>query len=85
MLLHKEKYNIQVSNKKKCFLFLVFFNVEAAPVLEHDSLFSDSERTMNIQGGQPESTCLVATATVSIFSVSNVCDTVSVLSIGKHS
>ncbi|XP_035413417.2 exosome component 10 isoform X2 [Cygnus atratus] len=28
----------------------------------------DSERTMNIQGGQPESTCLVATATVSIFS-----------------
>ncbi|XP_027299239.3 exosome complex component 10 [Anas platyrhynchos] len=42
--------------------------LEAAPVLEHDSLFSDSERTMNIQGGQPESTCLVATATVSIFS-----------------
>ncbi|XP_052648677.1 exosome component 10 isoform X2 [Harpia harpyja] len=28
----------------------------------------DSERTMNIQGVQPESTCLVATATVSIFS-----------------
>ncbi|XP_074883496.1 exosome complex component 10 isoform X2 [Buteo buteo] len=28
----------------------------------------DSERTMNIQSVQPESTCLVATATVSIFS-----------------
>ncbi|XP_040443439.1 exosome component 10 isoform X2 [Falco naumanni] len=28
----------------------------------------DSERTVNIQGVQPESTCLVATATVSIFS-----------------
>ncbi|NWS71315.1 EXOSX protein, partial [Crotophaga sulcirostris] len=42
--------------------------LEPAPVLEHGCLFSDSERTMNIQGVQPESTCLVATATVSIFS-----------------
>ncbi|XP_042687642.1 exosome component 10 [Centrocercus urophasianus] len=40
----------------------------SAPVLERDSLFLDSERTMNIQGVQPESACLVATATVSIFS-----------------
>ncbi|XP_031469308.1 exosome component 10 [Phasianus colchicus] len=40
----------------------------SAPVLERDSLFSDNERTMNIQGVQPESACLVATATVSIFS-----------------
>ncbi|XP_048823637.1 exosome component 10 isoform X2 [Lagopus muta] len=40
----------------------------SAPVLERDSLFSDSERTMNIQGVQPESACLIATATVSIFS-----------------
>ncbi|XP_072210593.1 exosome complex component 10 [Excalfactoria chinensis] len=40
----------------------------SAPVLERDSLFSDSETTMNIQGVQPESACLVATATVSIFS-----------------
>uniref|UniRef100_A0A8B9CIU6 Exosome complex component 10 n=1 Tax=Anser brachyrhynchus TaxID=132585 RepID=A0A8B9CIU6_9AVES len=59
--------DLWLSNKKNLF----FFYVESAPVLEHDSLFSDSERTMNIQGGQPESTCLVATATVSIFSVSN--------------
>ncbi|NXT00026.1 EXOSX protein, partial [Jacana jacana] len=42
--------------------------LEPAPVLEHGCLFSDSERTRNIQGVQPESTCLVATATVSIFS-----------------
>ena len=40
----------------------------SAPVLERDSLFSDNERTMNIQSVQPESACLVATATVSIFS-----------------
>ncbi|KAM6046296.1 exosome complex component 10 isoform 1-T1 [Chlamydotis macqueenii] len=42
--------------------------LEPAPILEHGCLFSDSERTENIQGVQPESTCLVATATVSIFS-----------------
>ncbi|NXE10505.1 EXOSX protein, partial [Lophotis ruficrista] len=42
--------------------------LEPAPILEHGCLFSDSERTENIQGAQPESTCLVATATVSIFS-----------------
>ncbi|NXI66420.1 EXOSX protein, partial [Anseranas semipalmata] len=42
--------------------------LEPAPVLEHGPLFSDSETTMNIQGVQPESACLVATATVSIFS-----------------
>ncbi|KAM6116734.1 exosome complex component 10 [Phoenicopterus ruber ruber] len=42
--------------------------LEPAPILEHGCLFSDSEKTMNIQGVQPESTCLVATATVSIFS-----------------
>lgn len=50
------------------------FHVEStsAPVLERDSLFSDSERTMNIQGVQPESACLIATATVSIFSVSTL-------------
>ncbi|KFV38749.1 Exosome component 10, partial [Tyto alba] len=41
--------------------------LEPAPILEHGCLFSDSERTTNIQGVQPESTCLVATATVSIF------------------
>nr|XP_009936829.1 PREDICTED: exosome component 10 [Opisthocomus hoazin] len=41
--------------------------LEPAPVLEH-SLFSDSEMTMNIQGVQPESTCLLATATASMFS-----------------
>ncbi|NWI12298.1 EXOSX protein, partial [Crypturellus soui] len=35
---------------------------EPAPVLQHGHLFSDGEGTM------PESTCLVATATVSIFS-----------------
>ncbi|NWW48453.1 EXOSX protein, partial [Pedionomus torquatus] len=40
--------------------------LEPAPVLERGCLFSGSERTMNIQGVQPESTCLVAT--VSIFS-----------------
>ncbi|NXA28478.1 EXOSX protein, partial [Ibidorhyncha struthersii] len=42
--------------------------LEPAPILEHGCLFSDSEKTTNIQGVQPESTCLVATATVSIFS-----------------
>ncbi|NXO04235.1 EXOSX protein, partial [Rhinopomastus cyanomelas] len=42
--------------------------LEPAPTLEHGCLFSDSERTMNIQGAQPESACLVATTTVSIFS-----------------
>ncbi|XP_071622919.1 exosome complex component 10 isoform X2 [Heliangelus exortis] len=41
---------------------------EPAPVLEHGCLFSESERPMNIQAVQPESTSLVATATVSIFS-----------------
>ncbi|NXN49485.1 EXOSX protein, partial [Rynchops niger] len=46
--------------------------LEPAPVLEHGCLFSDSERTTNIQDVQPESTCLVATATVSIFNVSNI-------------
>ncbi|NXS55963.1 EXOSX protein, partial [Brachypteracias leptosomus] len=42
--------------------------LEPAPVLEHGCLFSDSERTMDVDGVQPESTCLVATTTVSIFS-----------------
>ncbi|XP_067167038.1 exosome complex component 10 [Apteryx mantelli] len=42
--------------------------LEPAPVLQRGCLFSDSEGTMHIQGVQPESTCLVATATVSIFS-----------------
>ncbi|NXY86867.1 EXOSX protein, partial [Alcedo cyanopectus] len=42
-------------------------NLEPAPVLEHGCLFSDSERTVNTEGVQPES-CLVATATLSIFS-----------------
>ncbi|NXK46556.1 EXOSX protein, partial [Chauna torquata] len=42
--------------------------LESAPILEHGPLFPDSERTMNIQGVQPESACLFATATVSIFS-----------------
>ncbi|NWW60845.1 EXOSX protein, partial [Ifrita kowaldi] len=42
--------------------------LDPAPVLEDVCLFSDSERTMDIQDCQPESTCLVATATVSIFS-----------------
>ncbi|NXC43334.1 EXOSX protein, partial [Penelope pileata] len=41
---------------------------ESAPILERGSLFSENERTMNIQEVQPESACLVATATVSIFS-----------------
>ncbi|NXK19848.1 EXOSX protein, partial [Arenaria interpres] len=40
--------------------------LEPAPVLERGCLFSDTEKSMNIQGVQPESTCLVAT--VSIFS-----------------
>ncbi|KAK2526793.1 Exosc10 [Columba livia] len=42
--------------------------LEPAPVLEHGCLFSDSGSTMDIQGLQPETTCLVGTATVSIFS-----------------
>ncbi|XP_065505995.1 exosome complex component 10 [Caloenas nicobarica] len=42
--------------------------LEPAPVLEHGCLFSDSARTTDIQGAQPEATCLVGTATVSIFS-----------------
>ncbi|NWR72683.1 EXOSX protein, partial [Centropus unirufus] len=41
--------------------------LEPAPILERGCLFSDNETTANIQGVQPESTCLVATATVSIF------------------
>ncbi|NXP72759.1 EXOSX protein, partial [Ramphastos sulfuratus] len=40
-------------------------NLEPAPVLEQGCLFSDSESTTAVQ---PESTCLVATTTVSIFS-----------------
>lgn len=55
------------------------FHAEPAPVLEDVCLFSDSERTMDIQDRQPESTCLVATATVSIFSVSSMFVRVSVL------
>ncbi|NXP10047.1 EXOSX protein, partial [Thinocorus orbignyianus] len=47
------------------------FALEPAPVLEHGCLFSGSEGTTNIQDVQPESACLVATATVSIF---NECD-----------
>ncbi|XP_075629709.1 exosome complex component 10 [Balearica regulorum gibbericeps] len=42
--------------------------LEPALILEHGCLFSDSKETMDIQYVQPESTCLVATATVSIFS-----------------
>ncbi|XP_014796990.1 PREDICTED: exosome component 10 [Calidris pugnax] len=42
--------------------------LEPAPVFEHGCLFSDTENSINVQGVQPESTCLVATATVSIFS-----------------
>ncbi|NWX04049.1 EXOSX protein, partial [Caloenas nicobarica] len=42
--------------------------LEPVPVLEHGCLFSDSARTTDIQGAQPEATCLVGTATVSIFS-----------------
>ncbi|KAM4886127.1 exosome complex component 10 [Sylvia borin] len=42
--------------------------LDPAPVLEDVCLFSDGERTMDIQDNQPESTCLVATTTVSIFS-----------------
>ncbi|NXD79700.1 EXOSX protein, partial [Halcyon senegalensis] len=41
--------------------------LEPAPVLEHGCLFSDSERTVDAEDVQPDS-CLVATATVSIFS-----------------
>ncbi|NXR10673.1 EXOSX protein, partial [Semnornis frantzii] len=40
-------------------------SLEPVPVLEQGCLFSDSERTTAVQ---PESTCLVATTTVSIFS-----------------
>ncbi|OPJ86160.1 exosome component 10 [Patagioenas fasciata monilis] len=42
--------------------------LEPAPVLEHGCLFSDSGSTMDVQALQPETTCLVGTATVSIFS-----------------
>ncbi|XP_053818916.1 exosome component 10 [Vidua chalybeata] len=42
--------------------------LDPALVLEDACLFSDNERTMDIQDSQPESTCLVATTTVSIFS-----------------
>ncbi|NXK93076.1 EXOSX protein, partial [Formicarius rufipectus] len=49
-------------------LVLSPFHTEPAPVLEDASLFSDSERTMTTQDSQTEPTCLVATATVSIFS-----------------
>uniref|UniRef100_A0A8C9MIP6 Exosome complex component 10 n=1 Tax=Serinus canaria TaxID=9135 RepID=A0A8C9MIP6_SERCA len=42
--------------------------LDPALVLEDVCLFSDSEKTMDIQDSQPESTCLVATTTVSIFS-----------------
>lgn len=55
------------------------FHADPALVLEDVCLFSDSERTMDIQDSQPESTCLVATTTVSIFSVSSMFVTVSVL------
>lgn len=55
------------------------FHADPAPVLEDVCLFSDSERTMDIQDRHPESTCLVATATVSIFSVSSMFVRVSVL------
>lgn len=55
------------------------FHADPAPVLEDVCLFSDSEKTMDIQNGQPESTCLVATTTVSIFSVSRMFVTVPVL------
>lgn len=48
------------------------FHADPAPVLEDVCLFSDSERTTDIQDSQPESTCLVATATVSIFRVSSM-------------
>ncbi|KAM9521449.1 exosome complex component 10 [Guaruba guarouba] len=42
--------------------------LEPAPVLEHSCLFSDEENPTDIEGVQPESTCLFATATLSIFS-----------------
>lgn len=58
---------------------LSLFLTDPAPVLEDVCLFSDSERTMDVQDSEPESTCLVATTTVSIFSVSSMCVTVSVL------
>ncbi|NXX91931.1 EXOSX protein, partial [Centropus bengalensis] len=41
--------------------------LEPAPILEHGCLFSDNETIADIQGVEPESTSLVATATVSIF------------------
>ncbi|NWU95196.1 EXOSX protein, partial [Upupa epops] len=41
--------------------------LEPAPLLEHSCLFSDSERTVDVQGAHPESECLVATTTISIF------------------
>lgn len=55
------------------------FHTDPAPVLEDVCLFSDSKGTMDIQDSQPESTCLVATTTVSIFSVSSMFMTVSLL------
>ncbi|XP_027514035.1 exosome component 10 isoform X1 [Corapipo altera] len=45
--------------------------LEPAPVLKDACLFSDSEKTTNIHNSQPEPACLVATATVSIFSESD--------------
>ncbi|XP_030900131.1 exosome complex component 10 [Melopsittacus undulatus] len=42
--------------------------LEPAPVLERSCLFSDDESTTDLEGVQPESTCLFATATLSIFS-----------------
>uniref|UniRef100_A0A8B9FHY7 Exosome complex component 10 n=1 Tax=Amazona collaria TaxID=241587 RepID=A0A8B9FHY7_9PSIT len=42
--------------------------LEPAPVLEHSCLFSDNENPTDTEGVQPESTCLFATATLSIFS-----------------
>ncbi|XP_067423512.1 exosome complex component 10 [Emydura macquarii macquarii] len=46
--------------------------LEPAPVLECGSLFSDSEREMDSTQILPNSTCLVATATISIFSEPDV-------------
>uniref|UniRef100_A0A8C6K281 Exosome complex component 10 n=1 Tax=Melopsittacus undulatus TaxID=13146 RepID=A0A8C6K281_MELUD len=39
-------------------------HVEPAPVLERSCLFSDDESTTDLEGVQPESTCLFATATL---------------------
>lgn len=63
-----------------CVIYLIKnlspFHVEPAPVLERSCLFSDDESTADLEGVQPESTCLFATATLSIFSVSNTFDSV---------